>query len=371
MISQKLLLYIIFTIVGIILLTIFSCSAIKSTGKYPNKKEQAKFALLPNYKDGSFWNLYKRTDTLDRSSIPKSAFRKERSSRFKKPRLSESMPSIKTDLKGTIFNAPTVIWFGHSSYLISYKDFNILVDPVFSGYGSPISFVNRNFEGSNIYQVEDLPPIDILIITHDHYDHLDYKTVKKLRKKGVKAIVPMGVKRTLKSWKYKEEKIAEVSWGDSLKIQNNITLVSTPAQHFSGRRFKRNKTLWSSYVLALYEYKIFIGGDGGYNKHFEDIGKQYGPFDIAILENGQYSQYWTSSHCYPEQTAQAAIDLNTHIILPVHWAKFSATYHPWNEPIKRLLHAADSLGVQVTVPRIGEPYTIGDKPMQEVWWNFD
>ncbi len=303
--------------------------------------------------------------------MPSSKFRKERYSRFKKPTLSQTIPSVKTNLKDTIFNIPTIIWFGHSSYLISYKNFNILVDPVFSGYGSPISFVNRNFDGSNIYQLENLPPIDMLLITHDHYDHMDYKTVRKLRKKNTKVIIPIGIKRTLTSWRYDESLIKEVSWGDSVNIQNDIILTSTPAQHFSGRRHKKNKTLWSSYVLKLDEYKIFIGGDGGYNKHFKDIGTQHGPFDLVILENGQYSPYWPSSHCYPEQTAQAAIDLKAEMILPVHWAKFSATYHPWNEPIERLLPIADSLGISITVPRIGEPYTIGDKPKRNIWWNFD
>ena len=363
--------YIIYTVVIATIFAIVACAPIKSTGRYPDKKEQEKFALLPNYKDGSFQSPYKRIDTLDRSNIPKSAFRKERYSRFKKPQLSQAIPSVKTNLRDTTFSTPTVVWFGHSSYVIMYKELAILVDPVFSGYGSPVSFVNRSFDGSNIYQLKDLPPIDVLLITHDHYDHMDYKTVKQLRKEQTRVIAPMGVKRTLTSWRYDEGLVTEVNWGDSVAIQPNVTLTSTPAQHFSGRRYRRNKTLWSSYVLKLDGYSIFIGGDSGYNRHFKDIGEQYGPFDLAILENGQYSPYWPSSHCYPEQTAQAAVDLKAKMLLPVHWAKFSATYHPWNEPIQRLLPIADSLGLSVTVPRIGEPYSIGDKPKQEVWWNFD
>lgn len=360
-----------FCVVSLTLIFVGSCSAIRSTGKYPSKKGEAEFEKLPNYMNGEFQSPYARLDTFNRASMPKSAFRKERSNRFKKPRLSQDIPSVKTNLTDTVFTAPTIVWFGHSSYLIHSNGYNILVDPVFSGYGSPVWFVNRNMDGSNIYELNDLPPIDLLILTHDHYDHMDYKTVRKLRKKTTKAIVPLGVGTTLDYWAWKPEKYTEVNWGDSIQLADNILLISTPAQHFSGRRFKRNKTLWTSYVLEIHGYRIFLGGDGGYNQHFKYIGDKYGPFDLVIMENGQYSPYWPHSHSYPEQTAKAAQELRAKMILPVHWAKFSATYHSWNEPIERLLPQADSLNIAVTIPRIGEPYTIGDEPKRNVWWNFE
>ncbi len=351
-------------------LLVVACSAIRSTGRYPSKKQQAEFAQLPNYQNGEFQNPYKRTDTVNRPAVRRKVFSKERYGRFKKPVLSREMPSVKTNLKDTAFRAPTVTWFGHSSYLIQSNGFNILVDPVFSGYGSPLRFVNKNYDGSNIYRVDDLPYIDLLILTHDHYDHMDYKTVRKLRKTVDRVIVPLGVGRTLEYWGYDPSRFREVNWYDSVSPAPEVLLVSTPTQHFSGRRNKRRKTLWTSYVLEIHGYRLFLSGDGGYNRHFVDIGNQYGPFDLALLENGQYSIYW-SSHCFPEQTAQAAADLKTEMILPIHWAKFRATYHTWNDPIKRLLPRADSLGIPVTVPRIGEPYTVGDAPKREVWWDFD
>ncbi len=350
-------------------LLLAACSAIRSTGRYPSKKQQAVFAQLPNYKDGEFQNLYPRTDIASRPH--RSAFSKERYSRLKKPKLSRAMPSVKVNLKDTVFQAPTIVWFGHSSYLIHSRGFNILVDPVFSGYGSPLWFINRNFDGSNVYTLDDLPAIDLLILTHDHYDHTDYKTVRKLRKTAVKVVTPLGTGRTLDYWGYKPVQFHEVNWGDSLQVAPDILLVSTPAHHFSGRRNKRRKTLWTSYMLEIHGYRIFLSGDGGYNQHFTDIGNRYGPFDLAILENGQYSSYWPMSHCIPEQTAQVAKNLNAHMVLPVHWAKFSATYHSWNDPVKRLLPCADSLGIPVTVPRIGEPFTVGDIPKRDVWWDFD
>ncbi len=350
-----------------------ACSTIKSIGRFPSKEQQAEFAQLPNYRNGTFQNLYRYVDTTLQipQPPPRGRFNKERYSRFKKPILSCEMPSVKTNLKDTSFQAPTIVWFGHSSYLIQSKGFNILVDPVFSGYGSPIWFVNRNYKGSNIYGIKDLPTIDLLILTHDHYDHMDYKTVKKLRKSVGYAIVPLGLGRTLNYWGYKDTQFCEMYWADSVTIAPDILLIATPAQHFSGRRNKGRRTLWTSYVLEIHGYRIFLSGDGGYSQHFKEIGDQYGPFDLALLENGQYSAYWQTNHCFPEQTARAARDLQSKMIFPIHWAKFSATYHPWNEPVERLLPKADSLGIPVTIPKIGEPYTIGDTPKREIWWDFD
>lgn len=360
------------TVACFVLLTLYSCGAIRSTGRYPSKKMEAAYEQqYPSYYNGAFHSLYSPLDTASHAGVPRSKLRKELFGRFKRPRLSQPIPHVKQNLRDTVFTELTVVWFGHSSYLIQSNGFTILVDPVLSGHASPLWLVNRNYEGSNEYSLKDLPAVDMLLITHDHYDHLDYKTVRKLRKTVEKVVAPVGVGRTLDRWNVPEELTHEVYWGDTLTLADGVRLISTPAQHFSGRRFKRNKTLWTSYVLDMHGYRLFLGGDGGYNRHFKDIGDEYGPFDLAILENGQYSPYWRNSHAYPEQTAQAALDLRAKMVLPVHWAKFSATFHPWNEPVVRLLNAADSLGVQVTVPQIGEPYTVGSPPKRTVWWNFD
>ncbi len=352
-------------------LFMIGCAAIKSIGKYPDEEQEAVFAGQPNYRDGGFRAPYPRLDTIDRDTVPRGIFRKERTGRFKKPKLSREMPHVIVNLRDTVFEQLTVVWFGHSSYLIQSGGFNILVDPVFSGYGSPVSFVNRSIDGSNVYRLDDLPPARLLLLTHDHYDHMDYKTVRQYRKSAGQVVAPLGMGRTLAYWGYKPEQFTELNWGDSLQIAGDICLIATPAQHFSGRYTKKNKTLYTSYVLKIHGYRLFLGGDGGYNKHFKDIGEQYGPFDLAILENGQYSPHWPHNHSFPEQTVQAAIDLHAKMILPVHWAKFYASYHPWNEPIERLLPVADSLGMPVTVPRIGEPYTLGQPPKREVWWDFE
>lgn len=347
------------------------CSTVRSIGNYSYKKRQAEFAQYPNFINGEFKNLYDTSDSL--LYVDSSRVRIELKLRkfSKRPKLSQDIPSVKTNLRDTTFHKPTIVWFGHSSYLIQSKGFNILVDPVLSGYGSPVWYINRSIPGSHVYKPKDLPPIDLVLITHDHYDHLDCKTIRKLRKTDARAITPIGVGSLLDYWGWKPEHLQEVYWGDTVNIASGIRIISTPTQHFSGRWLKKNRTLWTSYVLEIHGYRLFLSGDGGYNKHFKDIGNTYGPFDLAILENGQYNLEWCKNHSFPEQTIHTAQDLNARMVLPMHWARFAAAYHVWNEPIKEILPLMDEAGIPVTVPRIGEPYTIGDPPKREVWWDFE
>ncbi|NDV65064.1 MBL fold metallo-hydrolase [Bacteroides sp. 224] len=349
--------------------TLSSCSVIRSVGRYPSKKKEAEYALLPNYKDRSFQNLY-NTDSV---MYINERIRKEKTDRKfrKRPKLSQDIPSVKTNLKDTVFEETTVVWFGHSSYLIQSKGFNILVDPVLCDYASPMFYFNRSMPGSHIYKVKDLPPIDLILITHDHYDHLDCHTVRKYRKKDTQAIVPLGIGTLLDQWGWKSGNYQEVNWGDTVVFNQDIQVISTPQQHRSGRFKKKGRTLWTSYVLNIHGHRIFIGGDGGYNKHFKDIGDKYGPFDLAFLENGQYNVDWIPNHSFPEQTVHTAQELKAKMVLPVHWSRFAAAYHIWNEPIKEFLPLMDAVGIPVTVPKIGEPYTIGTPAKRDVWWDFE
>jgi L-ascorbate metabolism protein UlaG (beta-lactamase superfamily) len=206
------------------------------------------------------------------------------------------MPSVKTNLKELNNGLPHLIWFGHSSYLLRINGINILVDPVFSGYASPYSFLGGCFPGSNVYGVEDMPDIDILLLTHDHYDHLDFDTVMKLQHKTKAIITSLGVGSHLQYWGIAANKITELDWWQSKEIFTGFRFTAAPARHFSGRGFTRAKTLWSSFILQAGEYKIYLGGDSGYDTHFSEIGRQYGPFDLAILENGQYDLRWKYIH---------------------------------------------------------------------------
>jgi L-ascorbate metabolism protein UlaG (beta-lactamase superfamily) len=277
---------------------------------------------------------------------------------------------VKTDLKAMKGEGPFIIWCGHSSYLLRVAGRNLLIDPVFSGNAAPLSFMVKAFPGSNAYAADDMPPIDYLILTHDHYDHLDYKTVRKLRTRVKQVICSLGVSAHLKHWGFDEEIITELDWWQSLQAEAGIHITAAPARHFSGRGIKRAQSLWSSFIVKTAEHSIYLGGDSGYDAHFKAIGDQHGPFDIAILESGQYNTMWPLIHMMPEETVQAAVDLKAKVMLPVHWGKFRLSMHAWNEPVKRILAKADELNMTVHTPRIGQPLHIGRPFESEAWWEL-
>ena len=340
---------------------------LKTMGKNPWGARLKKAEGSANYRDGIFQN---RSETLVMDG--KGDFFKVLRKFLNKPKTvipPGPLPSIKTDLKNLPDGKPVLVWFGHSSYLIKINGKHILVDPVFSGYASPFNIKSaKSFEGSNVYSVDDMPEIDILLITHDHYDHLDYTTVKKLDKKTKYIITSLGVGSHLDYWGFDSNKVTELDWDDSVEKIAGIKFTATPARHFSGRGFKRAKTLWSSFVLKTRDYSIYLGADSGYDTHFKEIGEKHGPFDLAILESGQYNEMWKPIHMMPEETVQASIDLKAKTLLPVHWAKFSLSLHPWNEPIERVIKKADELQVEITTPMIGEPVVIGEKYPAKLWW---
>jgi len=335
-------------------------------GANPKGKRQAKIEQSKNYSQGAFQNSSPTEVMLKDASMISMLY-----DFFNKPNTVEpkdKLPAIKTDLLTLADSIPSIVWFGHSSYLIKYKNKTILVDPVFSGLASPVAFVGKSFQGANTYSVEDLPPIDLLIITHDHYDHLDYETILALKDKVKKVYTALGVGAHLEHWGYEPNNIVELDWWNEYKVSEDMQLIATPARHFSGRSFSRGKTLWTSFVLQLDSYNIFIGGDSGYDTHFKTIGEKYGPFDLAILEAGQYGKNWPYIHMLPEQTVQASKDLQAKVLLPVHWGKFSLALHPWNEPIERVLQQADMDHVKTTTPMIGEVLEVNKHYPDSRWW---
>ncbi|MDB4939910.1 MAG: fold metallo-hydrolase [Candidatus Doudnabacteria bacterium] len=284
---------------------------------------------------------------------------------------SRVLPAEKTNLIDLPAEKPTIVWFGHSSYLIKYQGFTIMVDPVLFGPASPVSFIGKPFATSYVYQPDEIPNIDLLILTHDHYDHLSYKTIGLLKNKISKIITPSGVGSHLRYWGFNKKIITELSWQESTIIEPRFNLTAVPARHFSGRFLTRNKTLWSAYVLQLDRFKIFIGGDSGYDQQFKNVGSKYGPFDLALLECGQYGKNWPYIHMFPEQTAQAAADLQTKVLIPVHWAKFILSIHAWNEPPKRLIAAAEKFNYKIITPKIGAAFMLESDPTIDKWWDFE
>lgn len=281
---------------------------------------------------------------------------------------SADLPVVKTDLRSYHSVKPSIIWFGHSSYLIHANGVNILVDPVFSGYASPVSFYIKAFKGTDVYKPADMPRIDYIILSHNHYDHLDTGTLKLLSSKIKEYIVPSGVGHDLGKIRVPQEQIREMDWWEGAELQPGIRLTATPARHFSGRGLRRNGSLWSSYVLEIGGYKIFIGGDSGYDSHFKEIGNRFGPFDIALLECGQYNVIWPYIHSMPEELITEGADLKAKVIMPIHWAKFALAVHDWNEPAVRFVAAAEKAGVAYTTPLIGEPVVLDEYYPKNNWW---
>lgn len=333
-------------------------------GTSPSGESLERIRRAPNYKKNQFQNLEHTPVMAEDYHMGKVMMDMMRQRTDRSPK--STIPSVRTDLRKLQDGA--VVWFGHSSYLMRIGGKHILVDPVFSGNASPVSFMIGAFDGSNTYQPANMPDIDILVITHDHYDHLDYKTVTALRSKVKEVVCSLGAGAHLMHWGYDAALIHELYWHESVTLFNNFTFTAEPARHFSGRGLTRNRSLWSAFVLSTPELRIFIGGDSGYGDHFAEIGARYDGFELALLECGQYNPAWKYIHMMPEETVRAARDLKAATFIPVHWGKFALSLHPWYEPADRVFAAAQSERYSMATPLIGEPFLIGTTPVEQVWW---
>jgi L-ascorbate metabolism protein UlaG (beta-lactamase superfamily) len=341
--------------------------SLKITGKLPSGKYKERLLASPNYKGKGFRTL---SDTP--MMAPDASYWKMTRDYFRKNKNtapSVVLPSVKTELKKIHTAGPIIVWFGHSSYFIRIANKNILVDPVFSGNAAPFSFMVKAFPGSDVYKPDDMPVIDYLILTHDHYDHLDFKTIRRLRSKIEKIYCSLGVGSHLTYWGIDKDIIHEMDWWDTV-TDEKIKFTAAPARHFSGRGLKRNQTLWASFIVETDGHRLYLGGDSGYDTHFKTIGDKYGPFDIVLLEAGQYNPMWPLIHMMPEETVQAAVDLKAKVLMPVHWGKFSLAMHEWNEPVKRVLAKAKELGVKVVTPKIGEQVILSEPYTNSAWWEL-
>ncbi|WP_119792178.1 MBL fold metallo-hydrolase [Flavobacterium anhuiense] len=339
-------------------------------GKAPSGERLIQIQNSPQYKNGKFENQSFTPDLAEGASMAGVLFefffkKVER----KTPK--DLIPSIKTNLLELSLDQDILVWFGHSSYFIQLEGKRFLIDPVFSGNASPIPGTTKSFKGSDIYTVDDLPEIDYLLITHDHYDHLDYDTILKLKPKTKKIITALGVGSHLEFWGFSSDKIIEKDWYSTIKLDENLTLHTAPSRHFSGRSFKRCNTLWTSFILETKDFKMYLGGDSGYDSHFAEIGEKYGPFDIALLDNGQYNEKWKYIHNMPEDVIKAMKDLKAKRVFPVHSSKFSLSLHSWDEPLKRVteLNSLSENPITLITPMIGETVELkNDKQEFKQWW---
>ncbi|HSX89936.1 MAG TPA: MBL fold metallo-hydrolase [Pseudomonas sp.] len=248
------------------------------------------------------------------------------------------------------------------------SELSILLDPVFSENAAPIPMANRAFAGTSIYSAEDMPDIDVLLITHDHYDHLDYPSIIALQPKVRQVVAGLGVGTHFEAWGYPADRISEVDWYDTVSL-DGLNIHATPARHFSGRTFDRNRSLWVGYALTTDSSRIFFSGDSGYAQHFAEVGNRYGPFDWATLDAGQYDPRWANVHMTPEQAAQAAEDLGTAAFTPGHVGRFSIAPHDWNDPFIRITAASQGRSYALWTPIIGSPIHLdGREQAFAPWW---
>lgn len=364
--------YLIYILIAIAIVIFIFLKVSPAFGGTPDKEAQKTIEDSQNFIEGKFQNI-KTNYTNFRSSEKKATF-KDWFSPPKDKNPIKPLPTIK--FKGKDLIEGKFVWLGHSTLLMNTEGLIVMTDPVFNR-ASPLPSFNSNsksnffngkpFEFENPILIDDLPKVDVVIISHDHYDHLDSKAIKDLSDLVDYFIVPLGVGAHLERWGVNKNKINELDWYESNNYKD-IEFTFAPSLHFSGRGvFNGNSTLWGSWIVKSKSLSAYFSGDGGYSETFKKLGEEYGPFDIAFIENGAYNVDWSNVHMYPDEAVQASIDLNAEILFPIHWSKFDLSIHPWDEPIIRITKEAAKKNVNLATPMIGEVFELNAIPKKS-WW---
>jgi L-ascorbate metabolism protein UlaG (beta-lactamase superfamily) len=326
----------------------------------------ARAARSPQWRDDRFTNRLPRVDGPMLRALGAFAFG---GSDHRSP----DGPVRRVARTGADFRTPPasglrVTWLGHSTMLLEIDGRRVLVDPVWGERASPFTFAGPKRFYAPPLPLAELPPIDAVVISHDHYDHLDVPTVKALAGRGVRWIVPLGVGAHLRAWGVPEARVTELDWWEAAQVQG-LTVTATPARHFSGRGLgDQNRTLWAGWAFAGPAHRVFYSGDTALHEEFAEIGRRLGPFDLTMIESGAYSAMWADVHLGPEQAVLAHRLVRGDVMLPVHWGLFDLALHGWTEPMERVLVAARQAGGRVASPPPGgmvEPATVG---APERWW---
>lgn len=332
----------------------------------------ARMQASPQYRDGRFvnplpvrnglngeghvsWNLARRWMTGGEIRIPE-----------------QTLPVLqrhRADFAPPARDGLRLTWLGHSTVLIEIDGYRVLTDPLWAANVSPLSLHGSQRFSVPPLALAELPALDAVLISHDHYDHLDRATITFLNNNSAaKFIVPLGIGAQLERWGVPSQRIVELDWWQEHAL-GRLTLASTPARHFSGRGlFDGDKTLWSSWVIAGPTRRVFFSGDTGMFPGLTEIGRRYGPFDATLIETGGYSALWADVHLGPEQAVQAHQALRGRLLVPIHWGTFSMALHAWTEPVERLLVAAQAESVAVAIPRPGESIEPGAAVAAIRWW---
>lgn len=331
----------------------------------PDTESLAKIKASPQYRNGVFVNL---EETVIQTGDEQISWKDWLWHKIQPPKdryPPKPLPSKPLALEQ--FKNGSVAWLGHSSVLFQTNSKFFLTDPLFYA-ASPVSFMVKPFGMEHPPKVENLPVIDVVLISHDHYDHLDYHAIKQLDSKTKQFIVPLGVKGHLQRWGIERRKITELDWDETTNIgEVKVTLV--PARHFSGRSIMdQDATLWGGFVVKSPDLSLYFSADSGYGKHYRERIASYGPFDFVMIENGAYNTKWDQIHEFPEQAVQALVDVNSTRAMPIHWSKFNLSEHHWTDPIERFLTAVSQHNIEVATPKIGEVFNIFEPLPKEKWW---
>ena len=337
-------------------------------GGSPSKEEKTAYQKTGHYDDGKFLNQTPTSMDMNFSSIVSTLKEFIKGVPNDKPNFQipvKSVDSLNIDTN----NRNRLIWFGHSAFLLQLDGKNILIDPMFGNVPAPHPWLGGKRFGKLPIEVSKLPTIDLVIISHDHYDHLDYGSIDELKAKTKHFFIPLGVGAHLRKWGVDENKLTEFDWWEQKKMQD-IDFTFAPARHFSGRGLgDRSSTLWGSWIIKSKDKNLFFSGDSGYESHFKTIGEKYGPFDFAMMECGQYNEKWAQIHMMPEETAQAALDVKANVMMPIHWAAFKLALHSWTDPVERVTKKAKELNLTILVPQIGSSIWLNDlTTSNEKWW---
>ncbi|MBQ7585697.1 MAG: MBL fold metallo-hydrolase [Desulfovibrionaceae bacterium] len=335
-------------------------------GASPSGEELKRIERSPHWVNGVFQNELPTPLMVNDGSVLGTwlnfLFRKEERLRPLKP-----LPAVKENLKAIDGLQDVIVWLGHSSFYLQLSGKRILIDPVLSDFASPVPLAIKAFPGSNPYRPEDLPDIDVLLLSHDHWDHLDYPTLTALEPRISQVVCGLGVGAHLQRFGFAREKIFQGDWGDSFSF-GELKVELTTGRHFSGRLFKRNRTLWAGFVLRSEKRRVFFSGDTGYGPHFAEIGRRFGPLDLVLLDMGQYNDRWKYVHMRPEEAARAADDLKAKALMPTHVGKFCISHHTWDDPFKRMTKASQGKAWRWLTPYIGQAVFAGREETYPRWW---
>lgn len=346
-----------------VLLAAFLVLRQKKFGRLPTGARDARIRESRHFVDGEFRNLVPATPDEDAGSL-------ENLTSWLFDDTADVVPAgpvatLKTDLRGLDPDTDCIVWFGHSSFYLQLDGIRILVDPVLSDHASPFSFMVRAFPGTSVYTADDIPDVDYLVYSHDHWDHLDHPTALALRGRAKKVLCGLGVGEHLEYWGYDSRQIIEGDWYETVNPATDFSVFIAPARHFSGRGILQNRSLWVGFVFKTRDRTVFYSGDSGYGPHFAEIGRLFGAMDLAILDCGQYDRNWQSKHMNPEQAVRAAQDLRAGTLFPVHSGKFAIARHPWREPFEQVAAHAVAAGVPAIIPTIGQVIVL-DPPTESV-----